>query len=136
MALLHIQELYSENVRGLAKLVRRKEKWSGLMLRGGPPLHYRGDAGQFRRSERAQNAQDVEIGVCFVKIVARGGAVQNNRLKVIPRRFMQPLDQVFQRLVYISNRNPAYSSKLYQLPEAPPPPLLPPPNPPKPPPPE
>ena len=71
-----------------------------------------------------------------MKIVARSGAVQDYGFEIVPGRFMQPLDQILQRLMYISHCNPACSSALYQLPEAPPPPLLPPPNPPNPPPPE
>src|ERR1700687_71940 len=39
----------------------------------------------------------------LVKIAARRGAVQNDRLEVIPRRFMQPFDQVFQRFMDVAH---------------------------------
>src|SRR6202048_4238702 len=92
MAVLHVQDLNSENVRGLPQLLRGKEKWRGLTLRSGPPLHHRGDTRQLRRSQRAKNAENVQIGVRLVKIAARRRAVQNYRLEIVPRWLVQPLD--------------------------------------------
>src|SRR5258708_31820252 len=103
MAVLHVQDFDGENVRGLPKFLRGKEKWRGLMLHSCPPLHHRGDTRQPRRSQRAKNAENVQIGVRLVKIAARRRAVQNYRLEIIPRRFVQPLDQVLQRLMHIAH---------------------------------
>src|SRR6266436_3062603 len=103
MALLHVQELDGENVRGLPKLLGGKEKRCRLMLHGGPPLYHRGDARQLHHSQGAQDAQNVQVRMRLVKIAARRGAVQNNRLEVISRRFMQPFNQVLQRFVHIAH---------------------------------
>src|SRR5260221_8274141 len=106
MAVLHIQDLNRKNVRSLPKFLSGKEKWRGLTLHGGPPLHHRGDARQLRRSQRAKNAENVQIGMRLVKIPARRRAVQNYRFEIVPRRFVQPFDQVFQRLMYVGHRVP------------------------------
>src|SRR5260370_12761344 len=103
MALLHVQELDGENVRGLPKFLGAKEKWRGLMLRGGPPLHHRGDARQLRCSQRAQNTQNVQVRMRVVKIAARRRPVQNDRLEIVLRRFVQPFDEVFQRFLYVAH---------------------------------
>src|SRR5229473_6493849 len=103
MALLHVQELDGENVRGLPKFLGAKEKRRGLMLRGGPPLHHRGDARQLRCSQRAQNTQNVQVRMRVVKIAARRRPVQNDRLEIVLRRFVQPFDEVFQRFLYVAH---------------------------------
>src|ERR1700730_8695051 len=136
MALLHVQQLNSENVCRAPKFLGGEEKWRRLMLYTRPPFHHSGDARQLWRSHRPQNAENVQIGVRLVKIAARRGAVQEYRLEIVPSCFVQPFDQVFQCLVHIAHCRFQYSSELYQLPDAPPPPLLPPPKPPNPPPPE
>src|SRR6266404_1357078 len=106
MALLHVQKFDCENVGRPVKFLRGKEKRRGLMLRAGPPLHHRGHARQFRRTQRAQDAENVQIGVRVVKIAARRRAVQNYRLEIVLRRFVQPFHQVFQCLMYVGHRVP------------------------------
>src|SRR5260370_12655877 len=106
MALLHVQKFDCENVGRPVKFLRGKETRRGLMLRAGPPLHHRGHARKFRRTQRAQDAENVQIGVRVVKIAARRRAVQNYRLEIVLRRFVQPFHQVFQCLMYVGHRVP------------------------------
>src|SRR5438105_4994456 len=82
-----------------------------------------------------QDADHVEIRVCFAKIPARPRPVQNHAFQVRRCEFLQPLDQFRQFCVCREHFESIPFAQRYQLPEAPPPPLLPPPNPPNPPPP-
>src|SRR2546421_5294884 len=82
-----------------------------------------------------QDADHVEIRVCFAKIPARPRPVQNHAFQVCRCEFLQPLDQFRQFCVCREHFESIPFAQRYQLPEAPPPPLLPPPNPPNPPPP-
>ena len=69
---LHVAQLDGKNVGGLPQFVGGKKQRSGLFLLDHPPAHYRRDAAQFFDGQRAQNAQDIQIGVRWMKIAARG----------------------------------------------------------------
>src|SRR5438132_490786 len=82
-----------------------------------------------------QDADHVEIRVCFAKIPAGRRAKQNNAFQICRREFLQPSNQFCKFCVRGLHFESIPFKRSYQLPEAPPPPLLPPPNPPNPPPP-
>src|SRR3989475_12557775 len=82
-----------------------------------------------------QDADHVEIRVCFAKIPAGRRAKQNNAFQICRREFLQLSNQFCKFCVRGLHFESIPFKRSYQLPEAPPPPLLPPPNPPNPPPP-
>src|SRR6266436_5569697 len=104
MTLLHVQNLDSENIRRLAEFFDRKEKWRWLMLHRGPPFHHGGNASKFGRPQGPQNTQHIQVGMRLVKIAARRGSIQDERLEILPSRIVQPFHQILQRLMYITHR--------------------------------
>src|SRR5580693_5866279 len=79
-AVLHVEELDGENIGGGAQLFGREKEGSGLVLVFAPPVDDRRDASQFASGDRAQDAQNVEVGVAFLVVAAGGGAVENHGL--------------------------------------------------------
>src|SRR5260370_14654568 len=134
-AVLHIQNLDGEDIRGALQLVSCEEKRRGLLLLDAPPFHYVREAPQLLDTQRMKDANHVEIRMSFAKIPARRRTEQNNAFQIRRREFLQPLHQFRQFRVRGVHFESIPFLQRYQLPEAPRPPLLPPPHPPNPPPP-
>src|SRR5713226_6699696 len=74
------------------------------MLHRGPPFHHGGNPTKLRRPQRTQDAQHIQIRVCLVKVAARRGPIQDDRLEILPSRIVQPFHQILQRLMDITHR--------------------------------
>jgi hypothetical protein len=91
MAALHVEKFDRKNVGGLTEFFRGKKKRRSFTLIMAPPVNSRGDASEFARSERAENAKKVQIGMARVEIAARGGAVENDGFNIVTSEFLHPV---------------------------------------------
>src|SRR5579863_6742108 len=92
MALLHIQKLNGENIRGTLKFFAR-ENQRRVMLLLRPPFDCGRDCGKRRKRAFPQNAKQVDIGEFGMKFSVRSGTVEDHALEICSRCHTQPADK-------------------------------------------
>src|SRR6185436_16568657 len=83
----------------MAKFLGGEEQRRGLFFRGGPPTRDRGNLSELLHRERAQGAENVQVGVALLEIAARGRAVENYGLQ-LGGGGLQLLDQLREFVVH------------------------------------
>ena len=84
----HIENLDSEDIRGIPQLIFREEKRRRLFLIDAPPFHYVCEASQLLDAQRMKDANHIEVRVFFAKVTARSRSEQNDAFEICPREFL------------------------------------------------
>jgi hypothetical protein len=92
MALLHVEKLNGENIRGTLQFLASEQQWR-MMLLPGPPLNHGRHCGEAGERGLTQYAKQVEIGEVGMEFPVRSGTVKNHTLEIFSRSCMQPADE-------------------------------------------
>jgi len=91
---LHIENFDGEDVGRMFEFFAGEEERGGFVLFDGPPMDDGSGAGEFFNGEGIENAEKVQVGVCFVEITARGRAVEDYGFEIRGGDIFEPVHEL------------------------------------------